>query len=217
MRHISTVDKPKENAERLSSVQQREHSRTRKHSLTFATITFAGFAVLLFGLALIFFAHDHERAYIFLALGAGGIIGGIAGLVGAASRTRTVLSYGVIASGIMGITVGLNYLVDRYGPSPNQAHATLVIALSLVVILSGITGVLRGHSKGSIRRILSRVITVGIIASLGVVAMTVGMVYLVVLHSQGHASFLLAGGALCFIGGVAYSMFAHSRTGATLR
>ena len=197
-------------------MQQSEHSYTRKYKLTFATITFFGFAALSFGLALIFFAQYHERAYIFLALGAGGIIGGIAGLVGAASRTRTVLSYGGIAVGIMGFPIGLNYLVDRYGPPANQGHATLVIALSVVIVLAGITGVLYWTANGSTRRIISSVITVGIIASIGIVAMTVGMVYLVVLHLQGHASFLLVTGAICFIAGVAFSMLAQSRARATL-
>jgi hypothetical protein len=112
----------------------------------------------------------------------------------------------VIASGIMGFTIGLNYLADRYGPLPNQTHAPLVIALSLVVILVGIAGALSDHSKGSMA-MLSSVIMLGIIASLGVVAMTVGMVYLVVLHSHGHASFLLAAGTDSFIGGVACGMF----------
>lgn len=197
-------------------MQQSEHARTRKHSFTFVTIIISGVAALLLGLALIFFAHYHERAYIFLALGAGGIIAGIAGLAGAASRTRTVLSYGVIASGIMGFTIGLNYLADRYGPPANRMHAALVLALSLIVILAGIAGTLSGHSREK-AIILSRVFTLGIIASLGLVAMTVGMVYLVVLHSQGHASLLLAAGAICFTGGLACDKFARKKAGAMLR
>ena len=193
-----------------------DHSHTRKQPLTFATITFCGGAVLLLGLALIFFAHYHERAYVFLGLGAGGIIGGIAGIVGAASKTKTALSYGVIAFGIMGFTVGLNYLADRYGPAPNQTHGAIVIALSLVFILAGIAGALIAQPKGGMA-VLSSVIMLGIISSLGVVSITVGIIYLVVLHSQGHAYFLLVGGAVCLIGGIACGILAQSRARIALR
>lgn len=195
-------------------VHSSEHARN--HSLLFATIIICGVAALSLGLALIFFAHYHERAYIFLALGAGGIIAGIAGLAGAASRLRMILSYGVIASGIMGFTIGLNYLADRYGPPANRTEATFVLVFSLAVILAGIAGTLSGHARKKIT-ILSRVFTLGIIASLGVVAMTVGMVYLMVLHSQGHATLLLAAGAICFIGGLACDKLAHKKAGATSR
>jgi len=197
-------------------MQPSDHSHTRKQPLTFATITLFGVAALLLGLALIFFAHYHERAYVFLGLGAGGIIGGIAGIVGAASKTKTALSYGVIALGMMGFIVGLNYFADRYGPAPNHAHGTIVIALSLVVILAGIAGVLSVQPKGGMA-VLSSVIMLGIIASFGVVEMTVGMIYLVVLHSQEHAYFLLAGGAVCLIGGIACGIFAQSRARVTVR
>src|SRR5947209_2484957 len=124
------------------SVQQSDHSHTRIPPFTFGTITVLGVAALLLGLALIIFAHYHERAYIFLGLGAGGFIGGIAGIVGAGPRARAALSYGVIALGMMGIIVGLNYFADRYGPAPNQLHGGIVIALSLVFILAGLGGAL---------------------------------------------------------------------------
>jgi hypothetical protein len=126
------------------SVQQFDHSHTRKQSFTFATITVFGGAAFLLGLSLILFAHYHERAYLFLSLGAGSFIGGIAGIVGAGPKTRTALSYGAIALGMMGIVVGLNYYVDRYGPAANQTHGNTVIALSLVAILAGIAYLLLG-------------------------------------------------------------------------
>ncbi len=65
------------------SLQQSDHSLARNQLLTFATIAVSGGAALLLGLALIIFAQYHERAYIFLGLGAGGLIGRIEGQGGA--------------------------------------------------------------------------------------------------------------------------------------
>ncbi len=197
-------------------MQQSDHSLTRKQLLTFATITVFGAAALLLGLALIIFAHYHERAYVFLGLGAGGFIGGIAGTVGAGSKVKAALSYGMIALGMMGMIVGLNYLADRYGSAPNQTHGHIVIALSLVAILGGIVGALIAQPKGGIAA-FSSVIMLGVIASIGIVALTVGTIYLVVLQSQGHAYLLFGTGAVCLIGGIACGIFTQSRAKATWR
>jgi hypothetical protein len=196
------------------SVQQSGHSHTRKQLLAFATITVLGVAALLLGLALILFVHYHERAYIFLGLGAGGSIGGIAGIVGAGSKTRTTLSYGAIALGMMGIVIGINYLTDLYGPAPNQTYGDIVIALSLVTILAGFVGALLAQPKGGMAA-FSSVIMLGVIASLGIVAVSVGTIYLIVLQSQGRAYLLLGVGAVCLIGGIACGAFAQSRAGDT--
>ena len=83
------------------SVQLPDHSVTQKQAITFAAFTVFGVAALLLGLALIIYAHYHERAYVFLGLGAGSFIGGIAGIVGAGSKIKAALSYGVIALGVM--------------------------------------------------------------------------------------------------------------------
>jgi len=197
-------------------VQQSSHAHTRKQLLTFATLTVFGVAALLLGLALILFAHYHERAYIFLGLGAGGFMGGIAGIVGAGSKTRTALSYGVIALGMMGIVIGVNYLTGRYGTAPNQTHGDIVIALSLVAMLAGFVGALITRPKGGMAA-LSSLIMLGVIAPLGIVAGTVGTIYLVVLQSQGLAYLLFGVGAVCLIGGIACGTFAQSRARVTSR
>ena len=197
-------------------MQRSDHSHTRKQLLTFATITVSGVAALLLGLALILFAHYHERAYIFLGLGAGGSVGGIAGIVGAGSKTRAVLSYGAIALGMMGIVIGINYLTGRYGTAPNQTHGDIVIALSLVAMLAGFVGAMIARPKGGMAA-LSSVIMLGVIAPLGIVAVTVGTVYLVVLQSQGLANLLFGVGAVCLIGGIACGTFAQSRARVTSR
>ncbi len=191
-------------------MQQSNHSLTRKQPVTLAALIVFGVAALLLGLVLIVFAHYHERAYVFLGLGAGGFIGGIAGIIGAGSRIKAVLSYGVIAMGMMGMIVGLNYLMSRYGPPPNQAHGNLVIALSMVAILAGIVGALIAQHKGGIAA-FSSVIMLGMIASLGIVALIVGTVYLVVLQSQEHAYLLLGMGAVCLIAGITCGILAQNR------
>lgn len=197
-------------------MQQSDHSLARKQSLTFATIAVFGVAALLLGLALIIFAHYHERAYIFLSLGAGGFIGGIAGIIGAGSKVKAALSYGVIALGVMGMIVGLNYLADRYGSAPNRTYGDIVIALSLVAILGGIVGALITQPRGGMAA-FSSVIMLGVIASMGLVALTVGTIYLAVLHYQGRAYLLLGAGAVCLIGGIACGIFAQSGARITSR
>ena len=197
------------------SMQQSDHLLTQKQSLLFAAITVFGVAALLLGLALIIFAHYHERAYVFLGLGAAGFIGGIVGMVWARSRVKAALSYGVIAIGMMGISVGLNYLTNIYGSAPNQAHGDIVIALSSVAILAGIVGALMVQPKGGIAA-FSSVILLGVIAPIGIVALIVGTISLVVLQDQG-AYPLLGAGAVCLIGGIACGIFAQSRARATSR
>jgi hypothetical protein len=197
-------------------VQQSDHSITRKLPFTFAAITVFGVAALLVGLALIIFARYHERAYVFLGLGAGGFIGGIAGFVGAESKVKAALSHGVIALGMVGMIVGLNYLTNSYGSSPNQPRGDIVIALSIVAILAGIAGALIAQPKGGMAA-FSCMIMLGVIASIGIVALIVGTIYLVVLKYQGHAYFLLGAGTVCLIGGITCGMFAQSRARATSR
>ena len=197
------------------SVQHLEHSPTRKQSLTFGTISVLGVAAFLLGLALILFVHYHERAYLFLGLGAGGFIGGLAAMVGTGPKTRIALSYGAIALGIMGIVVGLNYYVDRYGPAANQTHGNIVIALSVIAILAGIVGALISQPKGSMAALTS-VIMLGVITSGGLVAMAVGTIYLIVLQSQGHAYLLLGVGAVCLLGEIAGGIFVQSKLRVTL-
>ncbi len=198
------------------SVQLSDHSLTQKQAITFAAFTVFGVAALLLGLALIIYAHYHERAYVFLGLGAGSFIGGIAGIVGAGSKIKAALSYGVIALGVMGMVVGINYLTNSYGPAPNQTRGDIVIALSIVAILAGIVEALFAQPKGGMAA-FSSVIMLGVIASIGIVALIVGTIYLVVLEHQGYAYLLLGAGAVCLLSGITCGTFAQSRVRATSR
>ncbi len=197
-------------------MQHTNQSLPQKQPITFAAITIIGVAALLLGLALIIHAHYHERAYIFLGLGAAGFIGGIAGIAVAGPKVKAALSYGVIALGMMGTIVGLNYLTNRYGLAPNNTHGAIVIAASFVAILGGIVGALMAQPKGGLAAV-SSVILLGVIASSGIVALIVGTIYLIVLEHPGHAYTLLGAGAVCLIGGIASGTFAQRKVRPTLR
>ncbi len=179
-------------------MQQFDHFLTQRQSLPFAAVTVFGVAALLLGLALIIFAHYHERAYVFLGLGAAGFM-----------KVKTALSYGVVALGMVGIIVGLNYLINIYGSYQNQTRGGIVIALSIVTILAGIVGALTVQPKGGIAA-FSSVIMLGVVASIGIGALIVATIYLVVLQYQG-AYPLLGVGAVCLIGGTACGIFAQNR------
>jgi hypothetical protein len=196
-------------------VQQSDHFPTQKQSLPFGAVTVFGVAALLLGLALIIFAHYHERAYVFLGLGAAGFIGGIAGIVEAESKVKATLSYGMIALGMVGNIVGLNYLTNIYGLYLNQSRGDIVIALSIVAILAGIIVALNMQPKGGIVAFTS-VIMLGVIASIGIVVLIVGTICLVVLEYQG-AYDLLGAGTVCLVGGITCGIFARSRVRATSR
>ncbi len=196
------------------AVQLSDHSLTQKQAITFVVLTVFGVAALLLGLALIIYAHYHERAYVFLGLGTGSFIGGIAGIVVAGSKIKVALSYGVIALGVIGMIVGINYLTNSYGPAPNQTRGDIVIALSIVAILAGIVEAMFSQRKGGMAA-FSSVIMLGVIASIGIVALIVGTIYLVVLEQQGHAYFLL--GAMCLLSGLICGTFAQSGMRATSR
>src|SRR5437762_7236902 len=191
------------------SAQQSDHSLTQKQSLPFTAVTAFGVAAILLGLALVIFAQYHERAYVFLGLGAAGFVGGIAGIIGAGSKVKAALSYGLIGLGMVGTIVGLNYLTNIYGPPSSQTRGYIVIALSIVAILAGVVGALIVQPKKGIAT-FSSVIMLGVIASIGIVALIVGTIYLVVLQYQ-EAYPLLGGGAVCLIGGIACGIFAQSR------
>jgi uncharacterized membrane protein HdeD (DUF308 family) len=197
-------------------LQHTNQSFTQKQPIAFAVITIIGVAALLLGLALIIYAHYHERAYIFLGLGAAGFIGGIAGIIVAGSKVKAALSYGVIALGMMGMIVGFNYLANRYGSAPNNTHGAIVIASSVVAILVGIVGALMAQPKGGLAAV-SSVILLGVIASSGIAALIAGTIYLIVLEHPGHAYTLLGAGTLCLVGGVASGIFAQSKARSTLR
>ncbi len=192
------------------SLQQSDHSLMQKKSMTFAVITVVGAAALLLGLALIIFAEYHERAYIFLVLGAGGFIGGIAGMIVVGQKARAAFSYGLIAMGIVGMVVGLNYLMGSYGPEPNLAHGYLVITVSTIAILAGIIGGVVVQSKTGFAG-FSSVIMLGVIGSIGIAVLIVGTIFLVVLDYPGYAYFLLVIGAVCLIGGIVCGVFAQRR------
>ncbi|MGZ3616306.1 MAG: hypothetical protein ACXWOL_05465 [Ktedonobacteraceae bacterium] len=192
------------------SVEQPHHALTQKEAITFAIVSSVGAAALVLGLVLIISANYHERAYIFLILGAGGFMGGLAGVIVGGQKVRTVLDYGLIAMGFVGIVVGFNYLISQYGPEPNLAHGYLVIPVSTIAILTGVIGELIVQSKYGFAGILS-VFVLGVIGSMGIAMLLVGMVYLAVLEHHKHAYFLLVLGLVCLVGGIVGGIVAQRR------
>ncbi len=116
----------------------------------------------------------------------------------------------MIAMGMMGLIVGLNYLANRYGSSPNEGRGYFVIASSILIILIGIAGGLTAQSRYS-GAAISSVIALGMIASLGIVALATGTIYLVVLQSDSHALLLLGAGLVCLLCGITCGIFFQSR------
>lgn len=192
------------------SVQHSEHPLVQKQIITFASIIVIGAMAILLGLTLIIYAHYHERAYVFLALGAGCFIGGIAGIVLVGQKAKIALGYGMIALGMVSFVIGINYLIGSYGPGPNQAHAVLVIIVSIIVFLIGIIGALIAQPRAGIAALLS-VITLGVIGSIGITALIVGTVFLSVLDYPKYAYLLLGTGTLCLSGGIICAIFAQRK------
>ena len=192
------------------SVQQSDHSSPQKESITFAIVSSVGAAALVLGLVLIITANYHERAYIFLILGAGGFMGGLAGMIVGGQKVRAVLDFGLIAMGFVGMVVGFNYLISQYGPEPNLAHGYLVISLSTIAILIGIIGELIAQSQNGFVGIWS-VVVLGVIGSIGIAMLIVGMVYLAVLERHMPAYVLLVFGSVCLVGGIVGAIVAQHR------
>ena len=173
-------------------------------------MTTLGAAALAFGLALIIFAHFHERAYIFLFVGAGGFLGGIAGMTVDGRSARAALDYGLISMGMVGMVVGLNYVTGEYGPGPAPAHGYLVIVLSVLAVLAGLIGelVVLRKAGGTAR---TSVFVAGVATSIGPAVCLVGTMLLAAHEYPAYGYFLLATGAACLIGGIAGMVFDQGR------
>lgn len=176
--------------------------------MMFLAITGFGIVALLFGVFLIIFMRYHERAYVFLGLGAACFIGGIAGIVVTAPRIKAAVCYGIIALGMIGVIVGLNYLTYQY--TSIQERGYIVIAVSILAILGGIVGTLLVQPRARVAA-ASSALTLGVVASAGIVGLILGTIYLARLPYERPAYPLLAAGALCLVGGIACGIFAQRR------
>lgn len=187
---------------------QTNRSLTPKQIMLFSAIAVFGFIALLVGVFLIIFMHYHERAYVFLGLGAACFIGGIAGIIVSAPKVIAAVCYGIIALGMIGVIVGLNYLTYHF--ASYQERGYIVIALSIVVILGGISGALLAQPRARAAA-ASSVLALGIVASAGIVGLILGTIYLAAFEYEGHAYPLLGAGALCLIGGIVCGIFAQRK------
>ena len=176
--------------------------------MMFSAITVFGFIALLVGVLLIIFMHYHERAYVFLGMGAACFIGGIAGIVVTEPKVKAAVCYGIIALGMIGAIVGLNYLTYHF--ASYQERGYIVIALSVLTILGGSVGALLAQPRARAAA-ASSVLALGIVASAGIVGLIIGAIYLAAFAYQGHAYPLLGAGALCLVGGITCGIYAQRK------
>ncbi len=172
---------------RIGTVRQTDRSLMRKETRAFAVITTVGAVALALGLALIIFAHYHERAYIFLVLGAGGFIGGLAGMIVAGQKARVVLDYGLIAMGFVTMVVGLNYVIDIYGKEPHVARGYFLITLSMIALLTGMMKELVVQPK----KVFVSIWSVIVLGSMGIALVIFGSMYLTKPHFYDNTFLLL--------------------------
>jgi hypothetical protein len=189
-------------------MRQTYRSLTPKQGMAFSAIAVFGLLALLVGVSLIIVMHYHERAYVFLGLGAACFIGGIAGIVVTAPKIKAAVCYGIIALGMIGVIVGLNYLTYPYTSIQIRGYA--VVAVSILAIVVGIVGALLVQPRARAAA-ASSALTLGVVASAGIVGLILGTIYLARLPYERPAYPLLAAGALCLVGGIACGIFAQRR------
>lgn len=187
-------------------MNQAQQTSSIKQTITFSLLTVFGAIALLVGIYLIIFMQYHERAYSFLGLGAACFIGGFAGIAAARAKVKTAISYSAIALGMVGLLVGLNYLT--YTNHIDRGY--IVLTLSSIAILAGIAGGLLAQRSGGFA-VYSSVIMLGVVASLGLVSLIVGVDYLLAQHYQGHAYTFLSAGVVFLLIGLSGGVFAQTR------
>ncbi|HVB61449.1 MAG TPA: hypothetical protein VNE61_09680 [Ktedonobacteraceae bacterium] len=195
-------------------MRQTYRSLTPKQLMIFSAITVFGVVALLVGVFLIIFMRYHERAYVFLGLGAACFIGGIAGIIVTGPKVKASVCYGVIALGMIGGIVGLNYLTYHFASYRERGY--IVIALSILIMLGGIVGALLAQPRARVAAV-SSVLALGIVASAGIVGLILGTIYLSAFQYQGHAYPLLGAGALCLVGGIVCGILVQGKAAAAKR
>lgn len=180
----------------------------RKHSRLLLLLASA--AVVL-GFALLIVAHANQRAYVFLVLGAGGFMEGLAGIIVIGQKVRVVVDYDLIAIGFVTMVVGLNYVIGTYGTEPSLIHGLPVIAAGA---LASSIGMLREMVVGSNERWFHRFLERYLVRLAGSSGISLGYCWLAVSSCAkfpGHVFLLLALGAVCLIGEMSDVIFVQRR------
>ena len=177
-------------------------------STIFSLITLFGLLVLIIGMYLLTVMIYHERAYVPLGIGAACFIGGLAGLIVRPSRLKVAACYGVIALGMLALVVGLNYLT--YPFQSYQIRGYIVIGTGILCLLGGITGAIAFQPEAKKVACYSALV-LGVIASLGIVGLIVGLDQLIAFAHSRFAIILVGSGSVCFLGGVAATIIMQRR------
>ncbi|MHB8599366.1 MAG: hypothetical protein ACYDER_21465 [Ktedonobacteraceae bacterium] len=178
------------------------------HSKLFLVTLVMGFLILAFGVFLLTYMRYHERAYVFLVVGAACLIGGIAGVIAPQSKVKAAIFYGVMAFAIVTMTVGVNYLTYHNIQDHQRGYAC--IAGSIIILLVGIVGAIVSQPMARLAACFS-VVELGIAASIGIVAFIIGSHLLTVEGYQHEAYVIIAIGAVCFLGGIASAALTQNK------
>lgn len=188
-------------------MQQQSYS-LKNLSTLFSLLTAFGSFVFVMGMYLLIVMIYHERAYIALGVGAACFIGGLAGLIVKPQSVKVVVCYGVIALGMVALLVGLNYLTYHF--SNYQIRGYIVLAAGILCLIGGIGGAIAWQPQAKKIACYS-VLLLGVVASLGIVGLIVGLDQLMVFESSKYAVMLLSTGGVCLLGGIGSAIIIQRR------
>jgi uncharacterized membrane protein HdeD (DUF308 family) len=176
-----------------------QHTSSVKLALVFLILFMLGLLLLAIGVYLVIFMRYHERAYTPMALGGAFFISGIAGLIMPPPKAKAAFFYGMLALGIVGLLIGVNYLTFPF----YHERGYLVLVISVLCIAGGMVGAVAVYPQDRWRASLS-VLTLGMLASTGIVILILGADRLLAIDFQQtqNAYAFLTAGAACLLGGI---------------
>ncbi len=189
-------------------MQQMNLSIKKKLSAIFSVTMIFGVLVLLIGMYLLTYMNYHERAYTTLGIGVVSFIGSLAGLIARSSRVKTALCYGVIALGMVAFPVAGKYLTYPWASYHQRAY--LIMGLGVLCLLGGIGGAITLHPKAIMITCYS-ILALGVVTSLGIISLIIGIDQLLVFEASKKASVLLGAGSICLLGGIIGSIILQQR------
>lgn len=189
-------------------MQQINLSIKKNLPVIFSITMVCGVLILLIGTYLLTYMNYHERAYTTLGLGVVSFIGSLAGLIASSPRVKTALCYAVIALGMVAFPVAGKYL--SYPWASYHQRAYLIIGLGVLCLLGGSAAAITLHPK-AIKITCYSILALGIVTSLGVISLIIGIDLLLVFEASKKASLLLAVGSICLLVGIAAAIILQRR------
>jgi hypothetical protein len=189
-------------------VQQMNLAIKQKLSAIFSVTIIFGVLVLLIGLYLLTYMNYHERAYTTLGLGVVSFIGSLAGLIARSSRIKTALCYGAIALGMFAFPIAGKYLTYPFASYHQRAY--IIMGIGVLFLLGGIGGAFTLHPKAIMVTCYS-VLALGVVTSLGIISLIIGIDQLVVFEASIKAFVLLGVGGICLLCGIPAAIIVQRR------